>query len=119
MRIVVDAVAGEPAAFAPFHERIIAMHRNGAERMIQRAVRRGELPADLPDAFAQAFIEALFGAVLLHALALPAEQREQARRHAAEHAAPLVDFVLASVHARITGPADHAHHRTTSPAAGQ
>jgi hypothetical protein len=101
LRIVVDAATEPAASFARYQERISAMHRHGAERMIQRAVDRGELPADFSG---QPFYETLYGAVLMHALAMTPDEREQARQHVTEHVTPLVGLALASVHARITQP---------------
>jgi AcrR family transcriptional regulator len=90
LRIVVDAATG-PISFGPFRERIVAIHQTGADRMIERAIARGELSPGVP---AKEMIEALFGAVLVHTIRLTADQRADATAHPAEHAAPIVSFVL-------------------------
>ncbi|ROO87948.1 TetR family transcriptional regulator [Actinocorallia herbida] len=100
LRIEVDA-STEPATFARFHEKIVAMHRDGAERMVQRAIDRGELPSGI---HTRSFTEALYGAVLMHALSMTQDQREQARHEVAEHVTPIVDFVLAASMTRAALP---------------
>ncbi len=96
LRIAVDA-ATEPTTFGRFHARIVAMHRDGAEAMLQRALARGELPDGVDRG---PFIEALYGAVILHVLTMPPDARARAHRNLAGHVTPLVDFVLSATGAK-------------------
>lgn len=96
VRVAVDAVV-EPAA-GDFHERIRSGHQAAATRMLVGAVERGELD---PAAPLQAIADALYGSVLMHVLAMPPAQHDQARAEIAEHIAPLLAVVLAGARAAV------------------
>jgi AcrR family transcriptional regulator len=89
VRVAVDAVV-EPAA-CDFHLRIRASHEAAATRMVQRAIDRGELSSDAPIG---PITESLYGVVLMHVLALPLGEHDEAVAHVAEHVEPLVAFIL-------------------------
>jgi hypothetical protein len=93
LRVAVDSVS-EAADLGHLHDRIVRMHNDAATELFARALQRGEVPAGVP---VQVAVETLYGAVLMHVLALSSERRADARERPAEHAAPLVAFVLAGL----------------------
>lgn len=90
VRIAVDA-AVEALDLSGFHERITTRHTDAAQRIVDRAIVRGELPTD---ADSRSLLDGMFGGVLMHALSMPRDQRAAARTRLAAHVTPLVDLLL-------------------------
>ncbi|EIV94771.1 TetR/AcrR family transcriptional regulator [Frankia sp. QA3] len=93
VRIAVDA-AVEALDLGGFHERIVTKHNDAAQRIVDRAIARGELPAGVDG---RPLLEGLFGGVLMHALAMPPHEHAAARSDLAAHVTPLVDLLLRGV----------------------
>lgn len=92
LRIAVDvAVTVEFAELDTFQERIVDALGSGVLVMFTRAAERGEIKPDLP---LRPLVEALFGSILIHALALPPAERDNARNTVETHVAPLVDVIF-------------------------
>ncbi|MFZ2173757.1 MAG: TetR/AcrR family transcriptional regulator [Rhodococcus sp. (in: high G+C Gram-positive bacteria)] len=98
LRIAVDvAVTVEFAELEPFQERIVDALASGALVMFTRAAERGEIKADVP---LQPLLETLFGSILVHALALPPTERDNARNDVETHVTPLVDVIFRAATSR-------------------
>lgn len=104
LRIAVDASV-EAVDLAGFQEQIIQMHRRSGQRLLSRAVERGELSTEADH---DSVIEALFGGVLIQALGMPAKDRAHARSTVAEQVTPLVNLILAGAGARMDTDSDLA-----------
>ncbi|SNQ47340.1 Transcriptional regulator [Frankia canadensis] len=94
VRIAVDA-AVEAFDLRGFNDRVIVRHSEAARRVIDRAVRRGEVSRD---SHSRALLEGLFGGLLMQALTMPAPD-ERAPADLVEQVTPLVDLLLRGIRA--------------------
>ena len=96
IRIAVDAVGGDQPA-APHFEEVSQSHRRAANRIVERAVERGELPADVTVALV---VQAIYGILLMQVLTQRGPGTVLSDAEVAEQVGPVVDFVLAAVSGR-------------------
>ncbi len=93
LRIAVDA-AGRPTAPGHFSEAVTSAHRTAAQRIVARAIERGEADADIP---AELLVQALYGSITMQALSRPHGERQMSDDQIREATTPTVDFVLLAV----------------------
>ncbi|WP_330254122.1 TetR/AcrR family transcriptional regulator [Nocardia sp. NBC_00565] len=102
LRITMDEAA-EHTDLDRVHAHLIAMHREAASTLFQRAIERGELTSDAP---IRTITEALYGAVLMHILTLTTDERAAAVEHIDEDVAPIVELLLATIAAAASSTTD-------------
>ncbi len=95
LRIAVDAVSA--ATEQRFASEVGARHGEAAQRVVERAVARGELSAEDPT---DVLMQSLYGAVTMLALNLPPGQRDLDAETVDAMVAPVVAFVLSAVSGR-------------------
>lgn len=91
LRMTVDA-AGASEPLGGFTDAVADLHRSVGQRIIDRAVERGDAPAEFP---ASPFIACLYGGVTIRVLTLSGEGRKPTEEDIDAWVARLVTFVLA------------------------
>ncbi|GAB2857632.1 TetR/AcrR family transcriptional regulator [Nocardioides pacificus] len=91
IRIAVDAVGGEQPT-APFYDEISRNHRLAANRIVERAMDRGELPADVSVSLV---VQAVYGILLMQVLTLRHPGTVLSEAEVTAQVGPVVEFVLA------------------------
>jgi len=105
LRITIDT-AGAPQRLGRFSEAVADVQVDHVERILQRAVERGEASTGIsPNAVA----ECIYGSVTMQTLGVRLEARELSDEEIAERAAEIVDVVLDGV---LSGPkmTDRSHN---------
>jgi AcrR family transcriptional regulator len=111
LRALVDASV-QAADAGVFHDRIIELQIDAADRVVRRAIDRRELS---PDAPTRTMLEVLFGAVLMRVIAMSPDERDTARGQLGRHVTPLIEFVVSGA-ARHMSPGSPQNNGSAPPA---